>query len=68
MKQTFGIRTDAEAETAGLDVSEHGMWGYPELFSPVPGGYGTEGSSAPGSSWHRAPAPLVAAVPVPETG
>ena len=33
MKATFGIRTDAEAEAAGLDVSEHGMWGYPELFS-----------------------------------
>ena len=31
-----------EAETAGLDVSEHGMWGYPEFYVPVPGGYGTE--------------------------
>ena len=39
MKATFGIRSDAEAESAGLDVSEHGMWGYPELFTPVPGGY-----------------------------
>ncbi len=29
-------------ETAGLDVSEHGMWGYPEFYIPVPGGYGTE--------------------------
>ena len=26
----------------GLDVSEHGMWGYPEFYIPVPGGYGTE--------------------------
>ena len=42
MKATVGIRTDVEAETAGLDVSEHGMWGYPELYIPVPGGYGTE--------------------------
>ena len=42
MKKTFGIRTDPEAETAGLDVSEHGMWGYPEFYIPVPGGYGTE--------------------------
>src|SRR5205823_10506728 len=32
MKATFGIRTDAEAEETGLDLSEHGMWGYPELF------------------------------------
>ena len=42
MKRTFGIRTDPEVETAGLDVSEHGMWGYPEFYIPVPGGYGTE--------------------------
>ena len=27
---------------AGLDVSEHGMWGYPEFYIPVPGGYGTD--------------------------
>ena len=32
----------AEVETAGLDVSEHGMWGYPEFYIPVPGGYGTD--------------------------
>ena len=42
MKATFGIRVDHEVETAGLDVSEHGMWGYPEFYIPVPGGYGTE--------------------------
>ena len=63
MKQTFGIRTDAEAETAGLDVSEHGMWGYPELFSPVPGGYGTEDSSESATDWR----PRVGA-PLAETG
>ena len=55
MRATFGIRTDAEAESAGLDVSEHGMWGYPELFTPVPGGYGTDGSSANGPGWRPAP-------------
>jgi Amt family ammonium transporter len=42
MKASFGIRVEPEVETAGLDVSEHGMWGYPELYIPVPGGYGTE--------------------------
>jgi hypothetical protein len=31
-----------EVETSGLDVSEHGMSGYPEFYIPVPGGYGTE--------------------------
>ncbi len=43
-KVTFGIRTDAEDEQQGLDVSEHGMWGYPEFYIPVPGGYGSEQS------------------------
>ena len=38
----WGIRVHGEAETAGLDVSEHGMWGYPEFYIPVPGGYGTD--------------------------
>ena len=42
MKVAFGIRAEPEVETAGLDVSEHGMWGYPEFYIPVPGGYGTE--------------------------
>ena len=41
-KVTVGIRTEEHVETAGLDVSEHGMWGYPEFYIPVPGGYGTE--------------------------
>jgi ammonium transporter, Amt family len=61
MKATFGIRTDAEAETAGLDVSEHGMWGYPELFTPVPGGYGTDDAISLDPAWRIG-------APVPETG
>jgi Amt family ammonium transporter len=50
MKVTVGIRTEPEVEALGLDVSEHGMWGYPEFYIPVPGGYGTDagpGSHAP---------------------
>ena len=43
MNKIWGIRVHAEAETQGLDVSEHGMWGYPEFYIPVPGGYGTGG-------------------------
>jgi Amt family ammonium transporter len=38
----WGIRVEPEVESAGLDVTEHGMWGYPEFYIPVPGGYGTE--------------------------
>ena len=43
MKRLWGIRVEEpEVETSGLDVSEHGMWGYPEFYIPVPGGYGTD--------------------------
>src|SRR5439155_20686856 len=35
MKRLWGIRVEPETETAGLDVSEHGMWGYPEFYIPV---------------------------------
>jgi ammonium transporter, Amt family len=66
MKVTFGIRTEPEDETAGLDVSEHGMWGYPEFYIPVPGGYGTESHGHLGISHAHHPAPAAAAVPVPE--
>jgi Amt family ammonium transporter len=69
MKVTVGIRTDPEAETAGLDVSEHGMWGYPEFYIPVPGGYGTEahGHLAPAHAVRsNAAATAHAAVALPE--
>ncbi len=46
-KVTVGIRTEPEVETMGLDVSEHGMWGYPEFYIPVPGGYGQEHHEPP---------------------
>ena len=38
IKQTVGLRVSAREEMDGLDISEHGMWGYPESFMPVPGG------------------------------
>jgi Amt family ammonium transporter len=44
MKKLWGIRVHEQAETLGLDVSEHGMWGYPEFYIPVPGGYDTWGT------------------------
>jgi ammonium transporter, Amt family len=64
MKATFGIRSDAEHESAGLDVSEHGVWGYPELFGPVPGGLGTDGTTHNGGGWK--PTPVATSTPVPE--
>ena len=30
-------RRASEEERYGLDIVEHGMWGYPEAFMPVPG-------------------------------
>ena len=47
MKVTIGIRTEPEVEAMGLDVSEHGMWGYPEFYIPVPGGYGSDQIAVP---------------------
>ena len=58
-KVTVGIRTEPHVESAGLDVSEHGMWGYPEFYIPVPGVYGTEHSGGHGLA---APAPAGAAM------
>jgi ammonium transporter, Amt family len=36
IKKTYGLRVTAEEEEAGLDISEHGMYGYPEQFIPAP--------------------------------
>src|SRR3989440_1231321 len=70
MKRLWGIRVEPETETAGLDVSEHGMWGYPEFYIPVPGGYGTEAHGHLGlAHGHgRQPAPAIRPDPVPEAG
>jgi Amt family ammonium transporter len=42
IKKTYGLRVSAEEEDAGLDITEHGMYGYPEQFIPEPEliGYG----------------------------
>jgi Amt family ammonium transporter len=37
IKHTVGLRVSEEHELAGLDISEHGMFGYPERFIDVPG-------------------------------
>jgi Amt family ammonium transporter len=38
IKKTYGLRVTTDEERSGLDIVEHGMWGYPEQFLPVPGG------------------------------
>jgi ammonium transporter, Amt family len=47
IKSTYGLRVSAAEEDAGLDISEHGMYGYPEQFIPAPELIGY--SPAPGS-------------------
>src|SRR5438094_5278726 len=69
LKKLWGIRVEEETETAGLDVSEHGMWGYPEFYIPVPGGYGTESHNHLGLAHgrpHTAPAPARSSEPALE--
>ena len=61
---TVGIRAEPEVEALGLDVSEHGMWGYPEFYIPVPGGYGTETHGPDGFAHGPTPSPR----PAPATG
>jgi Amt family ammonium transporter len=34
IKATIGLRVSDEDEVAGLDIAEHGMYGYPEQFIP----------------------------------
>ena len=36
IKATIGLRVSDEEEDAGLDIVEHGMYGYPEQFIPLP--------------------------------
>ena len=36
IKSTIGLRVDEAEEEAGLDISSHGMYGYPEQFIPQP--------------------------------
>jgi Amt family ammonium transporter len=59
IKKTIGLRVTAEEEDAGLDISEHGMYGYPEQFIPQPEySTGIQFGGSPEAS--RAPAPAVA--------
>jgi ammonium transporter, Amt family len=56
IKKTIGLRVTAEEEDAGLDISEHGMYGYPEQFIPRPE-YSTGAPPLGGTRTASAPAP-----------
>ena len=52
IKKTYGLRVSEAEEDAGLDISEHGMYGYPEQFIPqpeYPGGPPHVSAPAPGA-------------------
>lgn len=50
IKHTIGLRVSEDHEASGLDISEHGMFGYPENFIEVPGAQPTPGPSWAGES------------------
>ena len=55
IKKTVGLRVTEHEEEAGLDIAEHGQYGYPEQFIPAPE-IGA-GSTGPVADRHRGPAP-----------
>jgi ammonium transporter, Amt family len=55
IKATIGLRVSDEEEEAGLDISSHGMYGYPEQFIPQPE-YSTGLPSTMGGSGVSVPA------------
>jgi Amt family ammonium transporter len=66
IKATYGMRVSDEEELAGLDISEHGMYGYPEQFIPAPElvGYG---AAPTGTAPASGVAPIPTATEVPAT-
>ena len=53
IKKTLGLRVSEAEEDAGLDISEHGMYGYPEQFIPpeeYPGGGTAIGTPVPSAT------------------
>jgi hypothetical protein len=52
-------------ELQGLDIAEHGMFGYPERFIEVPGAEPEEPHHARPSHPAEAPAPIGAISPAP---
>ena len=58
IKATIGLRVGEEEEEAGLDIAEHGMYGYPEQFIPTAElqGYGAVPAKQPEPAF-AAPSP-----------
>jgi ammonium transporter, Amt family len=65
IKATIGLRVSEDEEEAGLDISSHGMYGYPEQFIPQPE-YSTGMPSTMGTG-AGVPAPAPAQMTATET-
>jgi ammonium transporter, Amt family len=50
IKATIGLRVTEDEEEAGLDISETGMYGYPEQFIPTPELGGLAGAPTPSAT------------------
>jgi ammonium transporter, Amt family len=59
IKKTYGLRVTPEEEDAGLDISEHGMYGYPEQFIPEPELIGYGATPAGTKGYTREPQPAL---------
>lgn len=57
--KTYGLRVTATEEHEGLDISEHGMYGYPEQFIPASELFGSV-LSEPDDRPRRGPDPALA--------
>src|SRR3954454_5833520 len=70
IKKTYGLRVTAEEEDAGLDITEHGMYGYPEQFIPEPEliGYGAMPDGTKGYTPEAAPGHAATAGPANKEG
>ncbi len=53
IQAVFGLRVTEEEEDAGLDIAEHGMYGYPEQFIPAPELVGYTPTGAPPQAQSR---------------
>jgi Amt family ammonium transporter len=62
IKATVGLRVSEEEEDSGLDIAEHGMYGYPEQFIPAPELIGV-GSPRPQAGTVAAPIGSTSEVP-----
>lgn len=56
IKATIGLRVSEEMEMRGLDITEHGMFGYPERFIEVAGADSSGFDGAPTSAPSTGPA------------